>query len=89
MKESKQIEMKYYKTPQKTEVSHSSRETWEKDDDYCPHCGKQEVWFCEGSEDYYEGVPYLCLHCKSTYSMNTISDISDDQDKQRLAALQR
>lgn len=88
MKESKRIEVKYYTTPQKTEVSHSSCETWEKRDEHCPSCGKQEVWSCEGNEDYYAGIPCLCLNCEAAYSMNDVCTASYDQDKQRLAALQ-
>lgn len=87
MKESKRIVVKYYNALQKTEVSHTSRETWEKEDDFCPSCGKQEVWFCAGNEDYYAGIPHLCLHCKAAYSMNGVCTASYDQDMQRLAAL--
>src|ERR1700684_966615 len=91
------LDIKYYKGKNNGrgpgyEFSHSSPETWEKIDMYCPACGKQEVWKEDSAGDYYVGEGYICAACEREWTIQGLQDaknknISYSQGQQRLDAI--
>lgn len=69
--------------------SHKYNETWKKIDMYCPACGHQAVWQEQSAGDYYVGEGFLCLDCKSTWTIQGPVDFNEkhEQDVQRFKAL--
>jgi hypothetical protein len=61
---------------------------YEKTVKYCPECGKQNVWFYDGYEDYYtSGKEYYCLEC-GAYGEDW-RDVSDGTGEKQIIELLR
>lgn len=68
-------------------AGHSLDESWEPTALFCPHCAVPQVWH-GGGDDYYVGEQYLCLACEFTFTLQGFHHIRDEQDAQRVKALQ-
>jgi predicted RNA-binding Zn-ribbon protein involved in translation (DUF1610 family) len=70
------------------QFSHRGREVWTRNDLFCPKCGKQKVWNCDGPGDYYVGTKYICAECESYFYLpDGVNACTDDQDEQRMLVL--
>lgn len=95
MKFTKTFDVNYYRylhseEPLRTQTrqfSHKYTETWELTENFCPCCGKREVWLEQGGGDYYVGQQYICMACDSTFHMPNSQKCTDDADRQRLERL--
>ena len=81
------VTVKYTKHNYKTnerEFSHEIVREWQKNNYFCPYCGKQEVWNEAGPGDCDIGSEFICLACEKTcYLDNGCEGIADEQDRQR------
>ena len=80
------------------ERGHKYVERWAHDEKlYCPACGKQAVWMDTGGGDYDVGPGFICVECRATFYMPSLTRHEDldwakakancRQDRQRLAVL--
>lgn len=68
-------------------AGHSYQETWESTMIHCPKCGRIGVWKDTSGGDYYVGEQHICPGCEFSFHMPSSGDCSDDNDRQRLAAI--
>lgn len=61
--------------------------SFEKQDLFCPSCGKQELWRECGEGDYYKGADYLCLGCESLHHLDSSNNDLGYSDKKTLDAI--
>lgn len=55
--------------------SQNRTESWTKGEEYCPSCGKQEIWTEEGPGNYYVGEMSVCMACgESHYLISAFDD---------------
>lgn len=66
----------------------SCKQMWKQETLICPSCGNASLWACEAHDDYYQGIPYLCVDCGSLHHIN--STLAEHGGyKQSLAKLRR
>jgi transposase-like protein len=63
-------------------------EKWEKDESFCPVCGKQSVWVESGPGDCDVGPSYLCLECGSTFALPYCQK-AGELDQKRIEAIKK
>lgn len=49
--------------------SHHYWDQFVKTNHYCPNCGAQSVWEEQSAGDYYTGAEFICVACKSSWTM--------------------
>ncbi len=84
-----EVDVKYYKGKHSTRpkvISHESKWIVEKTEEYCPFCGHQSLWVCDG-DDYYQGRTYLCVDCDSMHHLDLCGNADDDSYQQVLEAI--
>ena len=69
------------------ECSHPYTEVWEKEELYCPKCGKKSVWAECSEGDYYVGNQYICLDCESSFFLPNGIMYPGPNDQQRIDQL--
>lgn len=54
-------------------------EVWEKDDDPCPFCGADQLFFVDDAdaEAFYDGGTFYCKSCKRSF--HNIDEIGDEE----------
>lgn len=70
-------------------LGHTYLETWAPESGmFCPACGTQEVWKCQGAGDYEVGPEHACVACGAFFHLPTGCDVSVvPLDQSRLAVL--
>ena len=75
----------------KYEAGHSYRESWSATDLHCPRCGAKAVWVEGGPGDYYEGPQHLCVACRTSFALPSLTEFHEKhwQTTQRLDAIKQ
>lgn len=84
-----EVKVDYYKNVNsKPEYSHSYDQEVEPTEYYCPHCGKQGMWVCDG-DDYYVGRRFLCPKCCGSACLDNGGPKSNETDMQLIKAIRK